>query len=374
MKKIRRILFLRYENEDSFSQWHDSQFIAELSTQGIAFEIFEFPRRGPVEPGIMVALDQALKAPQPGDVLLSCLFDDIQSDNDLFDRLNASSMPSIAVCFDNLQVWYRHSKSANVYDILWITSPDTGGHFKSATANVVYLPYAANPFLAPEVPAPLTRDLVFIGNPYGARALYLNFLSRAGVPVKCYGGRLGSKTVQTELTASARLGNDKCWARWSERVTSLPHMLADENGRQLLHGGLAKRFKKTAHSLPSFSPLSAENFGTVIASSCLVLNSAVVWNTHLTKRPVFKGHLRIFETASAGGLQLIEAHDAVENWFTPGKELITFTDHLELVDLAQFYMDPKQFEKVCVMKNKARQRARAEHCWSHRFDVLDRLL
>ena len=373
MKNISRILFLRYENEHSFAQWHDNQFIAELSARDIEFRVFEFPRRGRAANNTMGALERALKTPKPGDVILSCLFDDVQEENGVFDLLNNSHLPSIIICFDNLQVWYRHRKSVAVYDVCWITSPDTSRNFRSAQAQVVYLPYAANPDLAPVADNTMLAsndpaDLVFIGNPYGARELYINELSQADVPVHCYGGRGISGTIAEEPNIKLN------WTYWSKRARSLMHMMFDSNGRQLLLGGLAKRFDRRVLSLPNFSPLSANDLGRVIAGSSLVLNSAVVWNSHLTARPVFKGHLRIFETAGASGLQLIEAHDDLCNWFEPGEELITFSDRAELVELAKFYMDPKQTVRVRTMKENARRRAHAEHTWTNRFKVLDNLL
>ncbi len=81
---------------------------------------------------------------------------------------------------------------------------------------------------------------------------------------------------------------------------------------------------------------------------------------------------RTFEVAGAGGLQIIEHRQAIEECFEPQKELLTFKTYEELLDhIRRAKRHPK--EMVAIREAGAR-RALAEHTYRHRLEVILRNL
>lgn len=77
---------------------------------------------------------------------------------------------------------------------------------------------------------------------------------------------------------------------------------------------------------------------------------------------------RAFEIAGAGGLQVIEYRPAIEECFEPGKELLAFKTHEELVDClgrARNYPD-----EMKLIRDAGMRRAHAEHTYRHRLEVI----
>lgn len=77
---------------------------------------------------------------------------------------------------------------------------------------------------------------------------------------------------------------------------------------------------------------------------------------------------RAFEVAGAGGLQIIEYRPAIEECFEPGKELLVFQTYEELLEHVN---RAKRFpvEMVSIRQAGAR-RARAEHTYRHRLEII----
>ena len=81
---------------------------------------------------------------------------------------------------------------------------------------------------------------------------------------------------------------------------------------------------------------------------------------------------RAFEIAGAGGLQLIEYKETIQDCFEPGRELITFSSQEELfsaIDRAK--KDPGEMKKI---REAGQRRAHSEHTYEQRLKTIFNIL
>ena len=77
---------------------------------------------------------------------------------------------------------------------------------------------------------------------------------------------------------------------------------------------------------------------------------------------------RVFETCACGGLLLSEAREALERFFEPGREYLSFSSLEECLDhLARLRRD---YTEARAMRERAARRAHAEHSYRRRLEVL----
>lgn len=82
---------------------------------------------------------------------------------------------------------------------------------------------------------------------------------------------------------------------------------------------------------------------------------------------------RTFEIAGAGGLQIMEYRQAIEDCFEPDKEILTYHSVEELIDKINYYKrDPKASELI---RTAANNRVLSSHTYRHRLtDIMQKLL
>ncbi|MFH1387066.1 MAG: glycosyltransferase [bacterium] len=81
---------------------------------------------------------------------------------------------------------------------------------------------------------------------------------------------------------------------------------------------------------------------------------------------------RVFEVAAAGGFQLADKKDVIEQHFELGKEMVCFESGEELKELVKYYLNrPEERREIA---GRARQRVLREHTWEHRLaKILDNI-
>jgi len=77
---------------------------------------------------------------------------------------------------------------------------------------------------------------------------------------------------------------------------------------------------------------------------------------------------RTFEIAGAGGLQIMEYRQAIEDCFEPEKEILTFSSIEELADKIRFYGANEASNRT--VREAASRRAHAEHTYRHRLETI----
>ncbi|MDA7857897.1 glycosyltransferase [bacterium] len=91
-------------------------------------------------------------------------------------------------------------------------------------------------------------------------------------------------------------------------------------------------------------------------------------NTQNPQNDIFGVSSKVFQIASAGGFQLIDYKQDLENLFNIGEEIITFNSRDELKELADFYLKNPEKRKQIALKSQ--ERARNEHTYRHRFEEI----
>lgn len=118
---------------------------------------------------------------------------------------------------------------------------------------------------------------------------------------------------------------------------------------------------------PEIKRLHTRKYLTGLEKSRVFGEGAACLNTF----PLSEGdslNCRAFEIAGAGGLQIIEHRPAVEQCFEPGKELLTFQTHEELIDSVE--RARRRPEQMRAIREAGARRALAEHTYRHRLEVI----
>jgi hypothetical protein len=103
----------------------------------------------------------------------------------------------------------------------------------------------------------------------------------------------------------------------------------------------------------------------MFSCSRLSLGFATAGESHRAARRLRHLRLREFEAPMSGALYLTEDQPELAEYFTPGQEMLTYTDRDDLLDKVRYYLaHQEQAERI---RRAGLERARREHTWQHRF-------
>ncbi|OPY92118.1 MAG: Spore protein YkvP [Syntrophaceae bacterium PtaU1.Bin231] len=194
------------------------------------------------------------------------------------------------------------------FDLCCTSTEDALAKYVVEGAVPLYLPEGANPDVHRPHDLAKTVDVSFIGQCYGNRRETIERLRQRGVAVEAYG-----------------------------------------------------------HGWPA-GPLSAEEMVRMYSRSRINLGFGGVMGHRETY--CLKG--RDFEIPMSGGLYLTEHHPELERFYEIGTEIVTWTDHEDLVKKIRYLLShPEEAEAI---RQKGFRRARAEHTWEMRFEKIFRLI
>lgn len=205
--------------------------------------------------------------------------------------------------------------------------------YRRLGAHPIYCQEAANPNLYKPYPLIQDKDVTFVGQCYGNRPEYIQYLLAQGIPVEVFGARWRDlnnpevKFLQKLIHLTGRKPSDV-----------LGPILADED--------VVKMFNR----------------------SKINLGFSVCGFTHLTGFPIRQVRLRDFEVPMSGGFYLCEYFSEIEEFFTPDKEIVCFQTREELRDKIKFYLENDAARKK--IQWAGYERARREHTWHKRFEMV----
>lgn len=184
--------------------------------------------------------------------------------------------------------------------------------------NASFLPEAMNPMWHKPCYSKINDDVVFAGNTYEYRHFLIRRLLDSGCSsIKQYGNRP---------------------PRWADpRLTDL-----------FQHKFIVKEEKSRI-------------FGEALA--CINSTSMTEGNSI---------NCRTFEIAGAGGFQIMEYRQAIEDCFEPGNEIETFSSVEELLEKLDRYK--KDQGAAMVIRENAQKRALNEHTYQHRLEYILKLV
>ena len=370
LNHIMKILYYFYELDTPMYLWQREHFMNELSHYGIEFITFNPAKYDTPEIANEEFIRFAKTCRDDIDLFLSCDETKILFPETVREIKRTLSVPTVLICWDNLELPYKQEGVAKAFDLIWLTSHETEYLFKSWGCKTIFQTYAANPYFfhpnRTEVKS-IINKVGFIGTPYGSRANKLNYLISNGVECAVYSNSIINKGYNHSVGGTKKFDP-------IDIAVKFIRYLRFPIGRKVLYSTIKNKLSRQS-SLTDDSPfltkassVSHDDMCSLYSSLSLSLNISELRDTYILKNPIPKIHLRTFEIPMCGGLQITSYNDEIAGYFEDNKEIILYHSDEELFDKAKFYLDERNTTLVAKMKSAARLRAENEHTWKKRFD------
>jgi hypothetical protein len=281
--------------------------------------------------------------------------------------IRQSGVPTVNFSCNNVHQFDLVRDIAAEFDVCVVPELAAQADFQAVGARPVRIQLAANPRVYHPVPAPRSYDVTFVGQRYADRAELLHFLYTHGVSVRAWGaGWQARKRLDVaQLKAGMALVEDERW----------------DGIRRLIRRGFGRGASRT-NGMAQIEQIDTSAFGgprlpqrdlvAMFSRSRLSLGFATAGDSHRSAKRLTHLRLREFEAPMSGALYLTEHQQELAEYFTPGEEVLTYTDSADLLDKARYYLaHQEQSERV---RRAGFERARREHTWQHRFAELFALL
>jgi spore maturation protein CgeB len=288
------------------------------------------------------------------------------------DAIRQSGVPTVNFSCNNVHQFDLVRDIAAHFDVCVVPELAAIDDFNAVGARPVRIQLAANPRVYRPYPTPRVYDVAFVGQRYADRADFLEYLRCNGVDVRAWGA--GWQTRKRFDVAHAR---------------AALALLEDERldgVRRVLHHRLERRPPTRPAHQPSANgtlvadlpPVDTSAFGGPrllqtdlvknFSQSRISLGFATAGNSHLSGKRLTHLRLREFEAPMSAALYLTEDQPELAEYFEPGKEVLTYTSREDLLDKTRYYLaHQEQSERI---RRAARDRARRDHTWQHRFAEL----
>jgi spore maturation protein CgeB len=285
--------------------------------------------------------------------------------------IRQSGVPTVNFSCNNVHQFDLVRDIAAEFDLCVVPEQAAQADFQAVGARPVRIQLAANPSVYHPTPVPRSYDVTFVGQRYADRAELLQHLYAHGVSVHAWGaGWQTRKRIDVaQLKAGLALVEDERW-----------------DGVQRLARQRLRRFTSRNTSSPpraeAGTPVDTSAFGgprllqrdlvAMFSRSRLSLGFATAGDSHRAAKRLTHLRLREFEAPMSGALYLTEHQHELAEYFTPGAEVLTYTDSSDLLDKARYYLaHQEQAERI---RRAGFERARREHTWQQRFAELFGLL
>lgn len=360
-------LFYYFKELDTpMYQWQRIHFFNELERKDIHFIAFNpLDYRNMDEANEMLV--KIIKRTPNIDAFMTC-DDSLCLFPETMKRIKELGIPTMLICWDNLELPYKHKSIAPLFDVIWLTSHETQYLFKKwGCENIIFQSFGANPFAFKPDWGHRINTVGFIGSPYGSRVNKINDLLDACVSCSIYSNSLFDEGYNTSL-------GKKQTFNFEDVIIKVSRYLRFPIGRKVLYTTIKnKMIKKPKLKISSdylFKNRSVSNEEMVwlYSNFSLSLNITELRDTYIASRPIQKVHLRAFEIPMSGGLQFASYNEELSSYFKEGKEIVFYESGEEMIDKARFYLDEKHAAAILKMKHAARIRAENEHTWTIRFD------
>ena len=230
-------------------------------------------------------------------------------------KIKQKGLPTLLICFDNLIVPFNHRKIAKYFDLVWLTSKETEKMFDNWGANVIFNPYAANPYYFKPHYKSEVESIAFIGTPYGSRVNMINQLIENDIKVTLFSS--GSPNNQY-------VSKKPIW----EYIDPAYNLMKFSIGRRVIIGAIKQKIVGNNildinnNCLDIRPSVGLDKLSTLYSNYALSLASTAARNTGILKNPVNIVNLRSFEIPMSGGLQICAYFDELAEYFEEDKEII----------------------------------------------------
>ncbi|HHH42918.1 MAG TPA: glycosyltransferase family 1 protein [Gammaproteobacteria bacterium] len=290
------------------------------------------------------------------------------------DDLRARGIVTVNLSTDDYSHPFRVRKVAGHFDVNWSTVRENLDIIRGYGANVIMMPWGANPRVFAPVQVPEDRVIGFMGTTYGARARNIAVLQQADVPVRVHG-----TAPDIFYKSSSRVNNplSRAIGNFSESWQRVRDGVGFSAGRACISSVIWRSVLELFGSLPEKQLDNSkveylpgprfEDFSRCISAMALSLGSIELCSTYVYRKPLLFIRLREFEVAMSGGVHLVNRFPELEEYFEPDREMLYYDSLEELVDKARFYLQADQDKARQRIREQARARSLSDHTWLSRF-------
>jgi len=320
---------------------------------------------------------------QPLDLFLSYFYNS-HFDSSGFEELRRLGILSVNFYCNSIYQFEHVAAIAARVDFSWHPEKNARELYLKIGARPVWVQMAGDPEVYHPLPLVSRKPTAcFVGQRYADRDRWMASLLRANVPVDIY----GPGWDDMKKGSNDRLQNSTAF--YLGRVQYRPGTVSSylESARQLIvnDGVLAGtmrlarqiRYRQQTRRLsPLFAPhargpVPFEEISKIFSSHEVVLNFSNVWADGRPGAPLIS-HMRLrdFEAPMCRSCYLTGHTEEIEEFYTVGKEIDTYSSSAELIDKSRFYLaHPEAAEK---MRAAGHERAFHDHTWKRRFEELFR--
>lgn len=221
-------------------------------------------------------------------------------------------------------------------------------------AHPIYCQEAANPDVYKPYDVPRDIDVSFVGMRYGNRPFYMGELYAAGIDAYAWGPHWRDNATEDSEPLSTR----QKLSDLKRRVLGQPRILP-----------LRPLPLPPSHCGP---PLDDLDYIQMYSRSRISLGFTQVAVSPPGQPPIRQVRLRDFEATMSGAFYMVEAFDELTEFFEPDKEIVFFDSYEECIDKARYYLaNAPARDRI---RDAALKRARAEHTWHQRFQMVFRTI
>jgi spore maturation protein CgeB len=233
--------------------------------------------------------------------------------------------------------------------------------YRRVGANPLYSQEAANPNVYKPHSLPVEYDVVFVGQRYADRPLYIRRLIDAGVDVRVWGSGWVPRGVRVDPTEL-----------WRGRLRALASPSA-------MRQAVAARWRRLADPTPTAvapaelqvppdrcgPPLSDQELIEMYSRAKIHLGFSTVGATHRTGERIVQVRLRDFEAPMSGAFYMVEYLPELERFFDIGREIVCYQGPEDLVEKVRYFLaHDEERERI---RQAGRARALRDHTWQKRF-------
>ncbi len=246
-------------------------------------------------------------------------------------------------------------------------------------ANPIYCQEAANPNIYKPYDVPLEFDVTFVGQAYGERPAYINYLLSQDIDVRVWGSGWQAFLQKPKKTAEVQVTNQ---SRLFHRAADVGRKLLTPEGWRAVARRMTQPASTNAeppqqnNDFAATAALPSSMVGGVLSDLAMIqmysrskinLGFSTCGNTHQTEERIVQIRLRDFEVPMSGGFYMVEYMKELEEFFEIGKEIVCYTDQQDLAEKIKYYLRNDSEREA--IRRAGHQRCLRDHTWHTRFKM-----